>query len=311
MTEHNSITVGIPRALLYHRYGAMWETYFQTLGVKTLLSPVTSRETVEVGSALAIDETCLSAKIYLGHVQTLVGQCDQIFIPRYSNTGRHEIFCARFEAMYDQARSLFRDSGQRFISCNVDVMEDSYEAKAYEELGKALGFTSKAAKQAYTVALREQQKAWKAAVAAQELLYRKHGMKILVAGHSYILSDAYVGRPIFQAMEQMDVIPLRGDLVDRAAALRMSARFSPTLRWITNRELIGSVLLQEKDVDGIILVSAFPCGPDAMVNDLLIRRLKDKPILNLVMDGQSGTAGMETRLESFVDILRFQKGDVV
>ena len=35
MTEHNAITVGIPRALLYHRYGVMWETYFQTAGSGT------------------------------------------------------------------------------------------------------------------------------------------------------------------------------------------------------------------------------------------------------------------------------------
>ena len=120
-----------------------------------------------------------------------------------------------------------------------------------------------------------------------------------------------MGRPVFQALEQLDTIPLRGDIVDQSAALRASGRFSPTLRWVTNRELMGSVLLHKDDVDGIILVSAFPCGPDAMVNDLLIRRLKDKPILNLVLDGQSGSAGMETRLESFVDILRFQKGEVL
>ena len=63
--------------------------------------------------------------------------------------------------------------------------------------------------------------------------------------------------------------------------------------------------------DGIILVSAFPCGPDSMTNELLIRRLKGMPILPLVLDTQSGMAGVETRIESFLDIIRFQKGDMV
>jgi predicted nucleotide-binding protein (sugar kinase/HSP70/actin superfamily) len=45
-----------------------------------------------------------------------------------------------------------------------------------------------------------------------------------------------------------------------------------------------------------------------MVSDILLRRVKDKPMLNLVLDGQNGTAGVETRLESFLDIIRFQKG---
>ena len=60
-----------------------------------------------------------------------------------------------------------------------------------------------------------------------------------------------------------------------------------------------------------MLVSAFPCGPDSMTNEMLIRRIKGKPVLTLMLDTQSGTAGIETRLESFLDIIRFQKGESV
>ena len=73
--------------------------------------------------------------------------------------------------------------------------------------------------------------------------------------------------------------------------------------------VIAGVLLMKEKVDGIILVSAFPCGPDSMTNELLIRRIKGVPILTLVLDTQSGMAGIETRLESFLDIIRFQKGE--
>ena len=62
-----------------------------------------------------------------------------------------------------------------------------------------------------------------------------------------------------------------------------------------------------RKVDGIILVSAYPCGPDALVNDMLVRKLKDIPVLSLTLDAQSGTAGVETRMESFIDIIRYQK----
>ena len=60
-------------------------------------------------------------------------------------------------------------------------------------------------------------------------------------------------------------------------------------------------------VDGIVLVSAFPCGPDSMTDDAIMRYVQGLPILNLTIDAQSGTAGVETRIESFVDILRYQK----
>ena len=79
-----------------------------------------------------------------------------------------------------------------------------------------------------------------------------------------------------------------------------------------NRELIGSILLLKDRIDGIVLVSAFPCGPDSMTDDAIMRCIHGMPILNLMIDAQSGTAGVETRIESFVDILRFhQKGGYV
>ena len=62
-----------------------------------------------------------------------------------------------------------------------------------------------------------------------------------------------------------------------------------------------------REEDGIVLVSAFPCGPDSMTDDAIVRCIQGKPVLNLTIDAQSGTAGLETRVESFIDILRYQK----
>ena len=45
-----------------------------------------------------------------------------------------------------------------------------------------------------------------------------------------------------------------------------------------------------------------------MTNELLTRRLHGIPVLNLVLDAQTGTAGIETRLESFLDIINFKQG---
>jgi GMP synthase-like glutamine amidotransferase len=43
-------------------------------------------------------------------------------------------------------------------------------------------------------------------------------------------------------------------------------------------------------------------------NQLIARRVKGIPMLNLVLDSQTGTAGVETRLESFIDIIRLKEG---
>ena len=96
--------------------------------------------------------------------------------------------------------------------------------------------------------------------------------------------------------------------MDREGALKRSREISPTCKWEISREILGGVAIHQNDVDGIILLSAFPCGPDAMVNELIVRRVKGVPMLELVLDSQSGTAGVETRLESFIDIIRFKEG---
>ena len=71
---------------------------------------------------------------------------------------------------------------------------------------------------------------------------------------------------------------------------------------------MGSLAMHRDRVHGAVLMSAFPCGPDSMVNEMLRRRLPGLPMLELTLDGQSGSAGQETRLESFVDIIRFKEG---
>ena len=303
-------TVGIPRAMLYYRWQALWMSFFEELGISVMLSPPTTRELIEKGSSIAVDETCLSAKIFMGHVSALMGKCDAIFIPRYSSLDHEAVFCTRFEGLFDQTRNVFRSQPQRFISCNVDANKGFSEETAFVSLGKELGFPAKESRAAYAKARRADQRQQKQWAKEQEKLSEHDGLKILLVGHSYVLSDPFLQKPIHDTLAENGAVCLRADRLDRAKARRAASAFSPTCRWIMNEELIGNAVLWKEKVDGIILVSAFPCGPDSMTNELLSRRLKDVPLLQLVLDAQSGTAGVETRLESFLDIIRFRKGEL-
>lgn len=307
--ETQKIKIGLPRAMLYYRYRVLWRTFFQELGMETVVSAATDRDIMERGTALAIDEACLSLKIYLGHVAALVGKCDYIMAPRVSNFGRHRSMCTRFESMPDLIRNVFRNSGQKFISYEVDEeMKKKDEEEGFVEMGKALGCSAKASKKAYKQAKRADLVQHKERVQKYEQQYKREGMKVLLAAHSYVVEDPYMGKTVADYLKRVGVIPLRADMVDRDAALKHSKELSPTCKWEVNREILGGIAMHQEDVDGIILLSAFPCGPDAMTNELITRRVKDVPMLNLVLDSQSGTAGVETRLESFIDIIRFKEG---
>ena len=308
--EQQKAVIGLPRAMLYYRYGILWRAFFQELGMETAVSDPTDRKILEQGTALAIDEACLSLKIYLGHVAALAGKCDYILVPRVSNFGRHRSMCTRFEATPDLVRNVFRDTDQKFLSYNVDVLLKKEEENAFLEMGRQLGCSSRAAKKAYKTAKKAELAHFRAGVQRQEELYKKDGMKILIAAHSYVMEDPYMGKTVTAYLRRSGVIPLRADLTDRDAALKRSRELSPTCKWEINREILGGIALHREDADGIILLSAFPCGPDAMVNELIARRVKGIPLLNLVLDSQTGTAGVETRLESFIDIIRFKEGNL-
>ena len=182
------------------------------------------------------------------------------------------------------------------------------EEAAFLELARRLDRPAKEGKRAYRLGKKAELAGHKAAVQAQEQLYKKEGLKILIAAHSYVMEDPYMGGTVVRCLKEAGVIPLRADLVDREGALKRSRELSPTCKWELSREILGGIVQHRDDVDGMILLSAFPCGPDAMVNELITRRLRDIPLLNLVLDSQSGTAGVETRLESFIDIIRFKEG---
>ena len=299
--------IGIPRALLYYRYHVLWETFFHELGMETVLSPHTNKTILEAGNHYSIDENCLSSKLFFGHVSTLEGKCDAIFVPRIANFGKDGILCSRFEALYDMCTNTFRDKDMKFITCDVDIQQKKPEKEAYILLGTELGKSRSEAEEAY----RKAHEAWELDIqnniSLQEQRLSSDKIKILVVGHSYNLYDEYIGKPILKGIERLDATPICSDAVDLKQAQEDSLHICENVPWIMSRELLGSICKYHDQADGIILLTAFPCGPDSMINEMIIRRVKDRPILNLLLDSQDGNAGIETRLESFIDIIRFRK----
>ena len=56
-------------------------------------------------------------------------------------------------------------------------------------------------------------------------------------------------------------------------------------------------------IDGIIFISTYPCGIDTLVNNLAILKNKEIPMLNIILDETINELNLETKLESFIDII--------
>jgi len=304
--------IGVPRAFLYYRHNQLWETFFKELGCEVLISPDTNKALIQTGANHSIDESCLSSKIYLGHVEWLIGKCDYILVPRVAAYSGTQIVCSKLWSAYDVVCNIFRDRNIKILDYNIDYANNKIEFMAFLKMGRKLKKKRFAIVRAYFMAKQAEKMTHEANVQKQkELLATTDKLKILIVSHAYNIYDSYIGRPILERLCALDCIPIIAETVERDAATQIAKEESPTLKWGYNQELMGAVSLYKQDVDGIILLTAFPCGPDSLVNEIIIRRTKDKPVINLVVDEQDGMAGLETRIESFVDIIRFRQDMVV
>ncbi len=312
-------TIGIPRGLLWHRYGLLWKTFLEALGFEVVLSPRTDRGIFEMGRNYSTDEVCLASQVYLGHVASLAGKCDAVLVPCFESRNVRAGFCTKYQSLPDMVRATFKDEPVEFITLSVpDASDKKHAGRAYIDFAATkLGAPVSQAVKAWKAAQKAQASLDKERAHAQEQAFklleraRKRNdeapLAILLAAHPYVSHDDYIIGDIENCLKELGVIMLYADETDAATAFKKSFETSDTLPWLINRELLGSIMLNKDKVDGLVLVSAFPCGPDSMFDDLILRTVHDVPILNLIIDAQSGTAGIQTRLESFVDILRFQK----
>ncbi len=70
-----------------------------------------------------------------------------------------------------------------------------------------------------------------------------------------------------------------------------------------------TVLYAQRGFDGVIQLAPFTCIPEIVSKTVLtkVSRKYDIPVLTFFLDEQTGKAGMATRLEAFVDLLKRKK----
>ncbi|MBN1330887.1 MAG: hypothetical protein JXA54_15555 [Candidatus Heimdallarchaeota archaeon] len=102
--------VGIPRALLYYKFGAMWTTFFEKLGAEVIVSPPTTKQMKNDGINSTLDDDCYSTKLFYGHVHALKDKVDYLFVPRFASRKKREVGCPKFIALADIINATIVDS---------------------------------------------------------------------------------------------------------------------------------------------------------------------------------------------------------
>ena len=296
------IKIGIPRAMLYYRYGVLWKSFFENLNCNVVLSPETNRNIIDLGTNNTIDECCLSYKIYIGHVLYLSKICDYVLVSRVCDYGKKDKVCTRLNATYDNIRYLIPKD--QIIEYNIDHTHHKYEFFGFFKMG--FKFSKNPFKIIYSyLTAKNKQKQHDINKANEEKnKLQKDNKKILIISHFYNIKDKFISGYIRDYLENAEIIPIFSNYIDRSLATTFSEYFSNTLYWKYSKEMIGALYYYKHQIDGIIFLSTYPCGIDALVNNLAIFKNKDIPIINLLIDENITDLSLETKLESFLDIVK-------
>lgn len=166
--------VGIPRALLFYRFGVLWTTFFESIGRTVVVSDPTDKAIADEGDRLSVDECCLASKVFVGHVESLVGRCDAVFVPCYPTSDHRSGFCTKFQSATDMVRNTFRDDKLRVISCEVQNARKAKDVRrAFCDMAARMGVAPKDARTAFKAAWDAQRAHDEALASAQERTLRR------------------------------------------------------------------------------------------------------------------------------------------
>lgn len=302
------VRVGIPRALLYHYYQPAWEVFFKALGSKVIISPETNKKILDQGVRVAVDDICLPFKVYFGHIIELRDRVDYLFVPRFISLGKNNYVCPKFMGLPDMLTATFNELPE-MIKPVVDLRPGLRSIrKIAHQIGQKLGVGYFRIERAFRQAVQqhlefsiEQQKAFTGG--------SDGSLRVAILGHAYLTYDKLTSMDIAGHLSKMGVNVITLEMIAPALLEKAATRQPKKLFWIYNRQVMGAayhlLFEQEGQIDGIIQLTAFGCGPDSMIKELINIRGKKMgvAILDINIDEHSGQAGLITRLEAFIDLL--------
>lgn len=299
MIEKKSLIIGLPRALVFYKYPVFWPKFFKELGCQVILSPKTNKQILEKGCQISETESCLSFKIYLGHVDYLVNEVkpDYIFAPRLVSLRKDHLSCPKFFSVPDLAKLV--GPKQPLLEPTIDFNKTNLQQIAVS-LAQQLGFSHGQAEQAYQLAVQMEVEYWQTKVRGFEQHMQQPGKKIALISHGYNLYDDYINLNIKKKLAKNNVVPLMIDSVPYEFQLTFT-------HWDFEAELLNQVkaIIGHK-IDGAVQFSTFNCGCDSVIREFIADEFKavKLPYLSLIIDEHTGEAGLETRLEAFFDTLQ-------
>jgi len=313
--------IGIPRGLLYYYFAPYWETFFKELGCEILLSSETNKNILDNGIKYSVDEACLPVKVFFGHIIDLKNKnVDYIFIPRMISFEEKRYLCPKFLGLPDFIKNMIRD-----LPPVIEIKVNNYKNRLLTDIniyktGLKLTkniFKIREAHQKAKIKQREYEEWMKKGytynealklIKGEEVEQKNFNLKIGLLSHAYNIMDDYMSMKIIDKIRDMGADVVLSGMLEQEHIEYGASKLPKDMFWSYGRELYGAAryFLDHECVNGVIVLSAFGCGTDSIIKEIIEREYKRRntiPLLSLTIDEHTGEAGVLTRLEAYLDLL--------
>ncbi len=322
-------SIGIPMALESWNYLPLFKEFYERLGCDVVFSRPTNKRTIDVGGSMVVDETCLPCKVAAGAAASLDGKVDYILLHRFVSLRPYFTNCPKYIAFPDVMRLNLKTP---ILSPWVDFRRTR---KGLEEALKETALVIKGSEEGFLAAFRSARKLQRRFT---KILYNRHTtpeayeilfngadeepnhpdqemIRVGVVGHSYILHDPYTSLQFIKKLRQMGVYVLTNEMIPERIIRRFERNVSKIPFWEHERKLMGAAfyLAKRGKVDGLINVSSFSCGTNSVTGEFITHWASESkmPLLHLAFDEHTAEAGIMTRLEAFVNLIKWKKGKLL
>ncbi|MBA4396908.1 MAG: activase, partial [Syntrophus sp. (in: bacteria)] len=311
-----AMTIGINKSFFTNTYFPLYRTFFENLGFQVVLPDIAEREGIDLKSA----EFCYPAELAHGYLSNLLKKNpDYLFLPQITgdyveNGAPVGVACPLSQgepyylaAAYKNDEAFKRlKAGNRILNPVIDFSGGyTVAGKSLMDMAHKLGIKKRNAVPAYESALQAQGKIheelrhmW--AQALRELESDPEAFAVVIVGRSYnaFVSEAHKGIPSKLASRGIRVIPLYA-----LPPVEMTTK--DNMYWSAGQRILSAAAQVRKHPQLFgCYITNFSCGPDSFLIGYFRETMGKKPSLTLELDNHVADAGLETRIEAFIDIIK-------
>jgi len=308
--------IGINKSFLVNTYYPLYSTFFHEIGFEPVISKEPSKEGMDQKNAAF----CYPVEQSHGFFWSLISGDDVpefIFLPHFkavpaTNGYQSSQVCPLVQGETFYLQTTFRkrleelrEKGVKIIAPLIDLTKGIESAKEpLLETAKLMGLPGKAAEKAFIAAAEAQKNCFNEmrfigneALKELEKDPEKFGVVIFARPYNGFVEEAHMGIPRKFASRGISVLPFDFLDFDNEESKRH-------MYWGMGQLLLkaGKMVKRHPQLFGTYITN-FSCGPDSFLIGYFRDLMGRKPSLTLELDSHTADAGLETRIEAFIDIV--------